>query len=402
MNKSQLKALDDFINRDEITALENARKRLAAGRASLEARFLEREKEIRGLLVSALSGTHPLLLGPPGTGKSALVNAFAELLGAGTFSLLLTKYTTPEEVFGPVDIQAMKNGSYRRRVNGRAWDSEVVFMDEIFKASSSILNSLLTLMQERVADNDGRVSVPLEVLVGASNEYPADSSLDALFDRFSCKYWVDYIGQAQNMRSLLLAGGAGSTTVTLEPNDLAALRDAVNAVPFGPREAELLLGVKAAVEDAGFYPSDRTWVKSIALLRASAVLEGRDTIATNDFRMLADVLWNKHDDRPKLMEVIGNAADPYGSRAEAIIDGIKLALREMPDFQIVESGQMTKVKAQEVLVGVNKKLMKEVDKLTRLENEAADHPDVQALREKAKAAMKTFDEFNDKLLWFRG
>jgi len=386
----------------QITTAKEAHARLAAGRAELQSMFKEREPEIRGLLVAALAGEHPLLLGPPGTGKSALVNAFSELLGLDTFSLLLTKFTTPEEVFGPVDIQAMKKGSYRRRVNGRAWDTPVVFLDEIFKASSSILNSLLTLMQERVADNDGRVPAPLEILIGASNEYPADASLDAMFDRFSCRFWVDYIGQQKNMRDLLLAGGTGGLTVKLGAQDLEMLRDAVKAVPFNDREVDLLLSVKAAVQDAGFAPSDRTWVKAIRLLQASAVLDGRDTIATSDFRFLADVLWKKHDERPKLLSIIGNAADPYGARSEAIIDGIAIAMRELPSWLLVESGQMSKVKAQEIMVGVNNKIMKEVDKIGKLEDEAEGHPDVVTVRTRAKAAIKVFDEFNEKLLWHRG
>jgi MoxR-like ATPase len=374
---------------------------IAAVRKSLEARFFEREAVIRGLLVSVIAGEHPLLLGPPGTAKSALINALAEAMGNSTFSLLLTKYTTPEEVFGPVDIQSMKQGSYKRQIKGRAWDSQVVFLDEIFKASSSILNSLLTLMQERVADNDGRVVTPLEILVGASNEYPADESLNALFDRFSAKYWVEYIGQGGNMRQLFLAQGTTATSASLQFGDLHLLRKARNEVPFGPTEADLLLTVKDSVEDAGFVPSDRTWVKCITLLRASAVLDGRQKIAPSDFRFLADVLWKKHDDRPKLLEVIGNAADPYGARSEAILDGINLALRSMPEWSTVESGQVTKAKAQAVLVEVNKQLMAEINKLTKLKAEAGDHADVIALEKKAKAAMDQFDKFSDKVLWMQ-
>src|SRR5205823_4014261 len=135
--------------------------------------------------VSVAAGEHMLLVGPPGTAKSALVRLFARLIDARYFEYLLTRFTEPNELFGPVDIRAFREGTYTRRTERMLPEAEIVFLDEIFKSNSAILNSLLTLLNERRFANGGStVSVPLLSMFGASNEVPNDDNLAALFDRF--------------------------------------------------------------------------------------------------------------------------------------------------------------------------------------------------------------------------
>jgi MoxR-like ATPase len=155
--------------------------RLAMIAQSLESRFLGKEEVIRLLLIATVAGEHAVLIGPPGTAKSALIRTFAKLLQARYFEYLLTRFTEPNEIFGPVDIAAFREGRYVRRIEGMLPDSEVVFLDEVFKSNSAILNALLTLLNERKYTSGGQVlRVPILSCFGASNEVPNDETLTAV------------------------------------------------------------------------------------------------------------------------------------------------------------------------------------------------------------------------------
>src|SRR5579885_1771179 len=137
---------------------------------SLQDSYLGKDEVIRLLLVAALAGEHAVLIGPPGTAKSALIRMFARLLHARYFEYLLTRFTEPNEIFGPVDIAAFREGRYQRRTEGMLPESEIVFLDEVFKSNSAILNALLTLLNERRYASGGAVlKAPLLSCFGASN-----------------------------------------------------------------------------------------------------------------------------------------------------------------------------------------------------------------------------------------
>src|SRR5205814_1203124 len=154
------------------------------GRA-LSQRFLGKEELTRLMLVALAAGEHMLLVGPPGTAKSALVRHLARLIDARYFEYLLTRFSEPSELFGPVDIKAFREGTYVRRTEAMLPEAEIAFLDEIFKSNSAILNSLLTVLNERRFFTGSRtINVPLCSLFGATNEIPNDDALSALFDRF--------------------------------------------------------------------------------------------------------------------------------------------------------------------------------------------------------------------------
>src|SRR5215468_973543 len=157
--------------------------RLAQIARSLESKFLGKEEVIRLLLIATIAGEHAVLIGPPGTAKSALIRMFARLLQAHYFECLLTRFTEPNEIFGPVDIAAFREGRYQRRTEGMLPDSEIVFLDEVFKSNSAILNALLTLLNERKYTSGGQIlRCPLISVFAASNEVPGDETLNAIFD----------------------------------------------------------------------------------------------------------------------------------------------------------------------------------------------------------------------------
>src|SRR5437764_10164301 len=136
--------------------------RLQEAARVMEQQFIDKQEIIRLLLISAVAGEHLLLVGPPGTAKSALVRLFARLIDARYFEYLLTRFTEPNELFGPVDIRAFREGTYTRRTEQMLPEAEIVFLDEIFKSNSAILNSLLTLLAERRYNNGSKIlEVPL-------------------------------------------------------------------------------------------------------------------------------------------------------------------------------------------------------------------------------------------------
>src|SRR6476661_4000215 len=197
--------------------------KFAAARRDLSTALIERDAEIDLALTALVAGEHLLLVGPPGCGKSLLLDALMRWLGGRTFSCLLTRFTTPEELFGPVSVAGLKEDKFRRVTTGKLPEADGAFIDELFKGSSAILNTLLRLLNERVFDpGDGvPVKCPLRLCVAASNEWPSQqengADLNALFDRLLLRKAVRPIATAAGRQRLLWAGDhtpAVSTTVT--------------------------------------------------------------------------------------------------------------------------------------------------------------------------------------------
>src|SRR5699024_10820526 len=143
---------------------------------ALNGKFFEREKEVEALLVALLSQQHMLLIGPAGTAKSQLATELANIISESNyFQWLLTRFTTPEELFGPLNLKELEQGVYKRNTANKLPEAEISFLDEIFKSNSAILNSLLTLINERLFYNNGSPEeTPIMTIVGASNEYPEE------------------------------------------------------------------------------------------------------------------------------------------------------------------------------------------------------------------------------------
>lgn len=297
----------------ELDAFAAAERLRGLGRA-LEQRFVGRGEIVRLLLVSLVAGEHLLLVGPPGTAKSALLRNLARLLDARCFEYLLTRFSEPSEIFGPIDIQAFRDGRYVRRTEGMLPEAEIVFLDEIFKANSAILNSLLSILNERrfFAGSERRV-VPLCSLFGATNEVPSDDALAALFDRFLLRASADnvdgfhfhgLVARGIELERLASSGAPELPSARLRIADLRGLQRAViDGLRFPD---EFLVRYKALVGQIraeGIGLSDRRVVKLLKLFRANALIDGRAEVDAGDLFLLKHV-WNSPDQASILRDIV--------------------------------------------------------------------------------------------------
>jgi MoxR-like ATPase len=278
---------------------------------SLQDRYLGKDEVIRLLIVAAIAGEHAVLIGPPGTAKSALIRTFARLMHARYFEYLLTRFTEPNEIFGPVDITAFREGRYERRTEGMLPDAEVVFLDEVFKSNSAILNALLTLLNERRYTSGGQViKCPLLSAFGASNEVPSDETLTAIYDRFILRIRNDNL-DAYHFQDLLQKGLEHEvlqmTDAPVQPlvtaRELAELqRGLLQRTRFGEDFFSQYKGIVFQIRAEGVSLSDRRVVKVLKLFAASAYLDGRAQPDASDFFVLKHV-WN-NEDQAQILEAI--------------------------------------------------------------------------------------------------
>lgn len=309
-------------------------------RRELQARFLERDDVVDGLLAALVAREHVLLLGPPGTAKSMLASELcARIEDATLFSWLLTRFSTPEELFGAISLKALEEDRYVRVTTGRLPEAHIAFLDEVFKANSAILNSLLSLMNERIFHNGAvPTQTPLQCLIGASNELPEEGELQALYDRFLLRYSVEYL--QEDFRFLkLLAMPEDASEPTILPRatlEEAQARCAAVRVPDGVLRD--LVEIRKALRGKEIVPSDRRFRKSVHLLRAFAVVDGRDEVAHDDTLQLQHVLWNDPAEREEVALTIRQVLHGHEESARALlamaVEVRDYALKRWPDAEI--------------------------------------------------------------------
>ncbi len=281
--------------------------RLRALRDGLLTGLVERDVAIRLALIAALAGEHLLMVGPPGTAKSLVARrlhlAFDQ---ASYFERLLTRFTVPEELFGPLSIKGLEEDRYERLTSSYLPTASIAFLDEIFKANSAILNALLTLLNEREFDNGTkRERAPLIAVVGASNELPEGEELDALFDRFLLRLHVGPVSKAGFPTLLGLRGEPTPGTVAalrLTAADLVAVQGAAQAVAVPDDVVALLCDLRDWCIAEGVEVSDRRWRKVVKLLQVSALTNGRQAVSIWDCWLLQHCLWNEPETHQKLYD----------------------------------------------------------------------------------------------------
>lgn len=282
-------------------------KKLEEIRQALNLKFFERENEVEGILVALLSRQHMLMIGPAGTAKSALSAELAKIVqGTEYFQWLLTRFSTPEELFGPLSLKDLEKGVYKRNTLTKLPEANLVFLDEIFKANSAILNSLLTLLNERLFYNDGKpVKVPLLSIIGASNEYPEEGEgLEALFDRFLLRFELDYIANEKNFVSMLKGTGQNQIMPSMTMEELVQLQLITDTVTIPGEVYETLGEIRKELRDEGIRPSDRRFKQSLSVLQAKALINQRQVVKVYDLVILEHALWETVDQKEAVSAII--------------------------------------------------------------------------------------------------
>ena len=319
----------------------------------------EKETEISLSLLAALAGESIILLGPPGVAKSMvarqLKTAFRD---AQSFEYLMSRFSTPDEIFGPVSIQKLKTSdTYERAMEGYLPTADVVFLDEIWKAGPAIQNTLLTVINEKIFRNGNReMHLPLKLLVAASNELPAKGEgLEALWDRFVIRIESRPIKLEKNFRAMLLDSHADFSGFTgilghadfADNADFSDLKitaeeyaewaekickigvkeevlDAISAI----RKSLRAVNVDEAAERRNIYVSDRRWKNIVRLLRTSAFMQDREEVDICDLLPIYHCLWQEPEERDAIRNIVIRAlfspfADKLVEMKNALAEDIK-------------------------------------------------------------------------------
>ncbi|MCG2872717.1 MAG: MoxR family ATPase [Acidilobus sp.] len=275
----------------------------------LESPFVGRHEEALVITLALLTGEHVVLIGEPGTAKSAMARRSADLLDVKFFKYLLTKFTEPSELFGPLDIRALRQGSYRRITTGKLPEAEIAFLDEIFNANSAVLNSILSIMQERVLyDGYTEIKVPLWTLVGASNRVPEEPELEALYDRFLFRQNVKPLDE-EAWESLIDAawklemGNVEKPPKVMGMEDLRMLNSLLFKVDLTPVKSKLLR-LFMIMNEKELHISDRRKGKIMKAVAAHALLNGRLQATESDLVVLKYTVPRDVDDFDKVNTIL--------------------------------------------------------------------------------------------------
>lgn len=302
--------------------IDDVRARIDRHRRELATFFVNKDTEIDLATICAVAQEPLLLVGPPGTAKSDLVVKWVESLGLGSdayFEYMLTKFTEPSEILGPIDIDLLKQGRFVRRTRGKLPDARIVFLDEIFKSNSAILNTLLTILNERKFYQDGEpVPVQLQVMFAATNDIPEQSELEAMADRFVLKVETRAVKET-HFAELIEAGMRNeawrSTGQKPWRRETASLDDYLKAkryldltfareggetrlrdAAFPPRAfAELRRIVRTLETEDKVLVSDRKLVKIYKLIRTRAFLFHGGAVDVPDLTLLCYVGNRRHE-----------------------------------------------------------------------------------------------------------
>ena len=322
--------------------------------------FAERKEVIEGMVCAALAGEHVLLLGPPGTAKSALTRAFCgSVEGTQYFEWLLSKFTAPEELFGPISLSALKADRFERVTTGKLPVAHVAFLDEIFKSNSGVLNTLLTALNERKFHNGaGAVDIPLRMVVGASNELPEGPELGALYDRFLVRYMVDRVRTPGAFFNVLLSG-EGDLPEVISLDGWDAARAEVARVTFGKPAQQAFWQLRQELGKESILPSDRRLKRATKLVKANAWLSGDAEAGEEHMGVLADVLWDAPEQRETVAKVVGAISSGTVGEASKVRDLVLNAVKNLP---APPSSGPTK-EYQDALVAANKEGKRALNKL---------------------------------------
>ena len=336
--------------------------------------FVERDELIKLMELAIVTGTNLLMLGPPGTAKSAITYELCgRIENANYFQWMLNKTSDPSEILGPFSVKEMENDKFMRITTGKVPEAHIAFMDEVFKSNAPTLNALLTIMNEHIFYNDGKpVEVPLISMFGASNEPPEDESLDAMYDRFIFRMNVQYIHDAANkkrMHSNYVDNRAGllnlvnKTTITLA--EVQALQAAAKTVKVPKDIINKFIRLISDLDRQAVHISDRRQNECFKVMQGSAVLAGRNSVTLDDFKSLVYVLWEKEEHIPLIESSILKMVNPYDDRFKELKENFNQVKTDIES--ITDSSQKSKkaIESKGVIEKIASKTNKLINEATK-------------------------------------
>jgi len=344
------------------------KQRIQAILEQLNTGLIEREEPIRLALLSALSGEHLLLIGQPGTAKSVLARKLHLAFKEGEyFERLLTKFSVPEELFGPLSIKALENDSYLRLTDRYLPAASIAFIDEIFKANSAILNALLTILNEREFDNgDARVKVPLVSVIAASNELPDDEGLAALYDRFLCRYHVEPVSAQHFSRLLQLQDEPVRLNdhLLFTEQELEHIQTQADKIKLPAEVLTFLADLRDFMQQQQIYVSDRRWRKVIKLLKVAAFTNAQSAVSIWDCYLLQHCLWQTPEQRQLIINWYHTQVGMSGAVNLKTLDKLTLTWERVLEQD--QDSKIQQVDSNNQLLFVNRQGEVSADKVTQV------------------------------------
>ena len=308
------------------------KKRIHTLISAMSEHMYEREQIIALSLLAGVAGLNTFLYGPPGTAKSLISRRVSSAFEfTEYFEYLMNRFSTPEEIFGPVSIKALKEDQYIRKTEHYLPRAEFAFLDEIWKASPAILNTLLTLVNEHSFKNGDMIQhVPLKVLMSASNEIPeSDQGLDALYDRFILRLVAPPIQQVNHFHALLqakpvMAKPEVDSALKIKKHELDEWRIQIYAVQLPDAVLAVFDEIKQRLalnlDELDIYVSDRRWQRVAYLVKAAAFLDQRSQVALNDLFILQHCLWTQPEEIELIAQIVEESILEFGLKYASALD----------------------------------------------------------------------------------
>lgn len=284
--------------------------------------LFERDEIVKLAFLALLGGESIFLMGPPGVAKSLVARQMKYAVkDATSFEYLMNRFSTPEEIFGPISLKKLDEDKYERKVENYLPSVEIAFLDEIWKASPSIQNTLLTIINEKIFRNGSEdINVPLQLLIAASNELPAvGEGLEALYDRFLIRKYVDNIQDKELFGKLITSERDVKNIVTdsekISIEEIKNAKSEIESVKVDQEVIDFIIELKnklnAQLKDSAPYVSDRRWKKIVWLLKTSAYVSGREKIESADLLLIQDLIWETMDQEKQIRRVFTSVWEDF-------------------------------------------------------------------------------------------
>ena len=325
-------------NTNNSNLVTSAQAKLSMIKREMNEQFMERDAVIDCMMYALVSGQSMLMLGDPGTAKSAITYELCSRIENGKyFQWMLNKTSDPSEILGPYSIKEMENDKFMRITTGKLPEAHIAFIDECFKANAPVLNILLPIMNEKIFYNDGKPNnIPLMTMIGASNEGPEDESLNAFYDRFLFRINVHYVKDAANKKRMYtnfinnrrgLGNLTSKTTITIE--EIQALTEASKSIVVPKEIINKFVKFINDLDKQTIHISDRRQNECFKILQASAIVHGRQQVGIDDFKSLIYVLWDKEEQIPLIESTITKMINPFDDQFKGFKDNFNIIKKDI-------------------------------------------------------------------------